>query len=37
MESNDSKHIFISDEKENDREAIGSDDKENASASDDNR
>ncbi|KAI9402549.1 hypothetical protein POPTR_001G287800v4 [Populus trichocarpa] len=37
MESNDSKHIFISDEKENDREAIGSDNKENASASDDNR
>jgi hypothetical protein len=37
MESNVSKHIFISDEKENDREASGSDDKENASASDDNR
>uniref|UniRef100_A0A6N2LVZ7 TPX2 C-terminal domain-containing protein n=1 Tax=Salix viminalis TaxID=40686 RepID=A0A6N2LVZ7_SALVM len=38
MESNDdSKHILLSDDKENDREAIGSDDKENASASDDNR
>ncbi|KAF9665885.1 hypothetical protein SADUNF_Sadunf16G0171400 [Salix dunnii] len=37
IESNDSKHILISDDKENDREANGSDNKENASASDDNR
>ncbi|KAJ6424483.1 hypothetical protein OIU84_025295 [Salix udensis] len=36
MESNDSKHILISDDKENDREAIGSDNKENASAMESN-
>ncbi|KAI5576826.1 hypothetical protein BDE02_09G071400 [Populus trichocarpa] len=37
MESNDRKHILISDDKENDSEAMESDSKENASASDDNR
>jgi hypothetical protein len=37
MESNDRKHILISDDKENDSEAMESDNKENASASDDNR
>ncbi|KAJ6716431.1 NEUROFILAMENT HEAVY PROTEIN [Salix koriyanagi] len=37
MESNDGKHVSISDDKENDSEAMESDNKENASASDDNR
>ncbi|KAJ6985116.1 hypothetical protein NC653_023178 [Populus alba x Populus x berolinensis] len=37
MESNDRKHILISDDKENVSETMESDNKENASASDDNR
>ena len=37
MESNDGKHISISDDKENDSEAMERDNKINASASDDNR